>query len=122
MRQRCDINFGATRAVFLVGRWALKVPFAWSWMHFLLGLVANIQEVTFSKAQWPELCPVLWWLPGGWLVVMRRAAPLSDDQWAAFEPTIEEWMNKGDYYVPSEPKRDSYGMLEGRVVAIDYGN
>jgi hypothetical protein len=44
-----------------------------SWKHFLYGLLANMQEAQFSKTSWPELCPVLWSLPGGFLVVMPRA-------------------------------------------------
>lgn len=121
--QRCQINYGATRAVFLVGRYAFKVPFAFSWKHFLLGLIANMQEVSFGRAKWPELCPLVWWLPAGLLVVMRRAEPLTDEQWTAFEPTISDgWLVGDEYYVPCEPKMDSFGMIDGRIVALDYGN
>lgn len=120
MRERCEINFGATRAVLLIGGLAFKLPRPLSWKHFLLGLIANMQEVTFSAAKWPELCPVLWSIPGGFLVVMRRARPLTQDEFDAIE--IPDWLEKGDYYVPMEAKIENFGMLDGRVVAVDYGN
>lgn len=123
IRQRCEINYGATRAVFLTKRYVFKIPFAPSWKHLLLGLVANMQEVDFSAAGWPELCPVVWSIPGGLLVVMRRAQPLTEEQWSTFEPTIANgWLVGDDYYVPCEPKIDSFGMLDGKIVALDYGN
>jgi hypothetical protein len=123
IRQRCRIDYGATRAVLLLGRYAFKVPFAFSWKHFLLGLIANMQEVSFSRAGWPELAPVVAHLPGGLLVVMRRCEPLTEEQWAAFEPSIANgWLVGDDYYVPAEPKQSSYGFLNGRIVALDYGN
>lgn len=34
---------------------------------------------------------------------------------------IKSWSG-GDYYVPSEVKQDSFGMVDGRLVTIDYGN
>jgi hypothetical protein len=36
-------------------------------------LLANMQERDLSKLGWPELCPVVFAVPGGRLVVMRRA-------------------------------------------------
>lgn len=109
---------GATRAVLLVGDAAIKVPRMTTWRTFLNGLLANMQEREFSRAGWPELCPVLFSIPGGWLVVMRRAAPLTDAEWCTVHP---EWAERGEYVVPVELKRDSFGVLGGRIVAIDYG-
>lgn len=123
IRQRCEIAYGATRMVFLIGRYAVKVPFAYSWKHILLGLIANMQEVEFSRAGWPELCPVVWSIPAGFLVVMRRAAPLTEEQWDEFLPNIKDgWLVGDDYYVPAESKINNFGLLNGRIVAIDYGN
>jgi hypothetical protein len=112
---------GATREVFLVGRFAIKVPrMVYGWPMFLKGLLANMQEVDFSKTGWPELCPVVFSLPGGWLIVMRRAQPISRDYWAFFDP--EKFCEKEDRIIPAEHKLDSFGWLDGRVVAVDYGN
>jgi hypothetical protein len=41
------------------------VPSPCNWKHFLTGLLANMQEVTFNRAGWPELYPVLWSIRGG---------------------------------------------------------
>jgi len=110
---------GATRTVLLTKRYAIKVPRLASWRLFLCGLLANMQEREFSRAGWPELCPVLFSLPGGWLVVMPRAAPLSDLEWAQIDM---RWPDRADYVVPVEMKRDSFGRLLSRIVAVDYGS
>lgn len=117
---RC--SSGCTREVFLVGRWAIKVPqFRYDWRHFLQGLLANMQErywwKNFPK---PELCPVLWGLPGGWCIVMRRATPMTREQFDEID--LVAWCERGDWKVPAEPKMDSFGWIDGRLVAVDYGN
>lgn len=112
---------GITREVLLIGRYAIKIPkLIYGWHKFLCGLLANMQEAQFGRAGWPELCPVLFHIPGGWLIVMRRAAPLEDDEWMAFD--AEAFCNREDRVIPAEPKRDSFGWLDGRIVAVDYGN
>lgn len=134
---------GVTREVFLVGQWAIKVPrMCYGWRSFLQGLLANLQEVDFWSTRWPTLCPVLFAIPGGWLVVMRRARPLTDQEWAAFD--YPSFVTMGCHYaaanlemqhgnprpgaepeggmVPVENKQDSFGVLNGVIVAVDYGN
>ena len=112
---------GITREVFLTRRYAIKIPkLKYGWHKFLCGLLANMQERQFAAAGWPQLCPVVFSLPGGWLVVMRRAEMLSDAEWAAFNP--EAFCETDDYHVPAEFKQDSFGKLDGRIVAVDYGN
>lgn len=114
---------GVTRFVILTRRYAIKVPRFWwhhtfRWQMFLFGLLGNMQEREFARTKWPELCPVVFSLPGGWLVVMRRAQPLHDDLTDAQYDAI---VNRPDYHVPAEHKVDSFGILDGRIVAIDYG-
>ena len=112
---------GITREVFLTRRYAIKIPkLIYGWHKFLCGLLANMQEATFARAGWPELCPVVFSIPGGWLVVMRRAKPLSDAEWEAFDAPA--FCETADYLIPAEFKQDSFGMLDGRIVAVDYGN
>ena len=77
---------GAMREVLLVGRWALKLPkLTRGWRQFLRGLLSNMEEREISANGWPEFCPVLFALPGGWLVIMRRAEPCTDEFLAGFD-------------------------------------
>jgi hypothetical protein len=129
---------GITRMVFLVGRHALKLPqVRYGWRLFLQGLLANMQESAWNRdGGFPELCPVTFSLPGGWLVVMMRAQPLSDEDWRQFlrdrmgedaiktyhpRDELRSWTG-GDYLIPVEIKPCSFGKLDGRIVAVDYGN
>lgn len=119
------VSTGVSREVLLVGRWAAKVPkLRYGWRAFLHGLLANMQE-----AQWGEMaahegddhfCPVVWALPGGWLVVQRRARPLTYAEWMALD--VDDFLERGTYAIPAERKQDSFGILDGRVVAVDFGN
>jgi hypothetical protein len=112
---------GITREVFLTRRYAIKIQkLRYGWEMFMYGLLANMQERTFAAAGWPELCPVVFSVPGGWLVVMRRAEPLTDREWAEFD--ARAFCELDDYVVPAEFKKDSFGKLDGRIVAVDYGN
>lgn len=110
------VDEGYTRVVVLMFKYAFKFPRPNGWRTFLRGLLANMQEVQMAKVELPEFCPVLFALPGGWLVVMPRCAPLETDiDYAAF-------CEREGYTVPAEYKRDSFGLYQGRVVAVDYGN
>ncbi len=117
-RVRC--RWGTTRTVLLIGRWAVKVPSLTEWRLFLLGLLANMQEACLSRCGWPELCPVTFSIPGGWLIVMHRAEPITRDEF--FTLDVERWRNRDEYTVPVEAKLDSFGRLNGSIVAIDYGS
>ena len=112
---------GCTRIVFLTKKYAFKIPnFFDEWRLFLHGLLANMQERNFSKAGWPELCPVILSLPGGWLNVMPRVKLLSDKEYENFD--VEKFCVKKDRVIPVERKSVSFGWLNGKIVAIDYGN
>lgn len=116
----CRLAHGATRRVLLLGRYAIKVPSMAEWRLFLLGLLANMQEAIWSRTGWPELCPVVFSVPGGFLVVMRRARVLTDEEFVELD--LARWVDRGGYIVPAEIKTDSFGYLDDRLVAIDYGN
>jgi hypothetical protein len=114
---------GVSRDVLCIGRWALKLPKLKRWQSFLIGLLANMQERELSKRDyWPELlCPVVFALPGGWLLVMRRATPLTDAQAAELDYGML-WPEDGRPAIPAEPKPASFGVLDGRIVVVDYGD
>ena len=120
VHMNCRIASGVTRRVLLVGGYAFKIPNPAEWRLFLLGLLANMQESQFSKLGWPELCPVVWSLPMGFLVVMRRARVLTADE--AKAANLARFVDQPNYTVPAELKADSFGYLNGRLVAVDYGN
>jgi hypothetical protein len=111
------LSFGTTRIVLLTRRYAVKFPNVRRWRTFLYGLLANESEVAFSKMRWPELCPVRFGC--SFFVVMDRAEPLTPKQWASFNALA--FCQKEDYTVPAENKVDSFGWLENKIVAIDYG-
>lgn len=123
VHKNCRLAYGCTRTVLLLGPYAFKFPAMVEWRLFLLGLLANMQERIFSRMGRPELCPVLFSLPGGWLVVMRRAKVLTDNEFLDIsENDMQEFINQPDYIVPAELKSDSFGWLDGKLVAVDYGN
>lgn len=115
-------RFGTHRTTWLIGKYALKVPVFVEWRLFLLGLLANMQEARFSACGWPELCPVVLACPGGFFNVMHRAEPLTRMEFEAFSERYLSFVSKLDYRVPAENKMDSFGKLNGRVVAVDYGS
>lgn len=112
---------GVSRAVLLVGPWAIKVPRASSWKAFLWGLLANMQEADLGSRGWPELCPVRFTLPGGFLVIMERAEVCTVER-APAEADYRRLTNVEGRCVPAEWKPSSWGRLpDGRLVAVDYG-
>lgn len=106
---------GRNRWVVLVGRYAVKFPSPRCWQDFLFGLLNNLREARDGAL--PGRCPVVASLPLGLAVVMRRAEPLNEDEFASF-PAYEFCREHG---ISAEYKPDSFGKLNGRIVALDYG-
>jgi hypothetical protein len=112
------IKSGYTRLVILIGPFAFKLPhFGRGWRMGLTGMLSNMTEAKFSTLKSPYLCPVRFSIPGGFLVVMDRAEPLSEE---AFEALQEEGFF-GDKFFHAEIKRCSFGWLKNVTVAVDYG-
>lgn len=113
---------GSTRVVFKIGSYVVKIPqFRYEWRHFLYGLIANIQEVQFWKAyQHKKLCPILFWFPLGLLLVMPYAEPISREEF--FKINLDEWTYTEYFIIPVESKLNSFGMYQGKIVAVDYGS
>ncbi len=114
------ILYGSTRVVYLIGAYAFKFPTLVEWRLFLNGLLANMQERLWAKTGWSELCPIVWSIPGGWLVVMKRTESLTREQYENFD--VVSFLNKEEYIIPTEDKQDSFGWYKGKIVSIDYGN
>ena len=115
------LRSGSTRWVILIGRFAFKIPSLHSWKNFLWGLLANIQEVEFSKCNEMKhkLCPVKFYLPLGFLVVMPRVKILSKDDLP--KEALEKFCVDDNFTIPAELKHDSFGYFKGKLVAVDYG-
>ena len=102
----------------LTRRWAVKVPrlashgdgltgVLWSVAR---GLSANLSELAHSRT--PGVCPVRWSL-AGLVNVHPRCAPVEH------EPTEAEYTATG-HIGPSERKRANVGLLNGKLVFVDY--
>jgi hypothetical protein len=105
---------GATRYVLVTKRWVFKLP-RWSeWRLFLGGLLANMQERLFWTTKDERLCPVVFYIWGGWLVVMPRC------DW----PVIDDDLMSDSYWdgLPYDPNPTNFGYYKGRIVLIDYGS
>jgi hypothetical protein len=80
-----------------------------------------MQEADLGRRGWPELCQVLFAIPGGFLIAMPRAQVCT----AETMPSDEEHariIGQPGKCIPVERKPDSWGRLpDGRLVAIDYG-
>ena len=111
---------GTTRFVILTKNYAIKLPTVVEWRLFLHGLLANMYERMNYQAFKDtasisyRLCPICFSLPGGWLVVMKRAKPLVRDQFQLVDQI--DWTP-----IPVEEKLDSFGWYDGKIVAVDYG-
>ena len=73
---------GSTRWVFVAKKFVYKIPSLYSFKHFLLGLLANMQEVEFSKCKdfKETLCPIKFYFSLGFLVVMPKARILEPNE------------------------------------------
>lgn len=114
-----DVRYGSTRTVILTKNYAFKLPLFYTWKTFLTGLLSNMQEVSFSNVH-EDLCPILFSLPGGFLVVMPRCEPLSLNDFVSID--MQEFVDRPDIRLPVEDKQDSFGWYQGRIVAVDYGS
>ena len=107
---------GAFRLVILIGKYAFKIP---RWQQFSEGMRSNRWEREMwthwrLRFQWTTLCPVLYSDPIGLLMVMTRAR----------QPVPQERVDDlPDYYpnITAETKHEDFGMLDGALVALDYG-
>lgn len=108
------------RWVFLTKNYAIKVPRP---LMLFGGIKSNINEVrVYRKTKDERLCPVLWWLPFGLLVVMPRCEHV--------QPHLHRDRCFEDGYVKPEHRAEeygeddhcgNYGLLNGRFVKMDYG-
>jgi len=112
---------GCTRIVLLTKKFAFKFPnFLNGFRMFLYGLLANDQECIWYTQKYPQLCPILFRLPLGLLVVMKKVRLMTDEEFESFD--YDSFVVGEDYYVPCEKKSNSFGWLDDKPVIIDYGH
>jgi hypothetical protein len=110
---------GVTRTVFLIGRWAVKVPSArahgdglagvlWSLSR---GISANLSEREWTAFGGEAVCPVLFSV-AGLVNVYPRCAPVPADR-------VVDYDSIG-FVGPTDNKPHNVGLLRGRLVWIDY--
>src|SRR6267154_759327 len=89
---------GSTRWAILVGKYAIKIPSLSNYEDFLKGLLSNAAESQWSKTMnWTKkFCPVLFTLPGYFMVIMPRVQVLSENEFMRYEHTIERFIMIGD--------------------------
>lgn len=113
MDQPLILDTGLTRRVVLLGDVAVKQARS---EH---GRRANLMEARLSPRHPDKLCPVLHVSADGDTLVMRRARALTAAEWARVDPVAFRTIGSGR--LPIEKKQCSFGMLDGRLVAVDYG-
>lgn len=112
---------GSTRWVFVAKKFVCKIPSLYSFKQFLLGLLANMQEVEFSgcKDFKETLCPVKFYFPLGFLVVMPKTRILKPNE--VSKDFLREFCHNANLEELVEIKHNSFGYLENKLVAVDYG-
>lgn len=122
------IRCGITRTVILTKRYAIKIPtgrgtcigrgFRQRLSGVAQGILANQSEFTWYTYEsfQGKVAPVLRSWLGGIIQVYPRCEPLppSYESWSWPDPLITLDPDPGDH------KIDNYGILDGRIVMIDY--
>ena len=114
------IEYGASRIVVLTKRFAFKFPrvhgknFAYGQLDSLCkGIMHNIREYEFSKMNNPYLCPIVFHIRGLLNVMPKVPLLLEEDMiYFGFPDELTSHI--------VEEKADSWGVLNGQLVAIDY--
>lgn len=107
---------GISRAVYLVGRWAIKVPRWRGDRKDRTWRIARAVIANQSEAQWSGVvgtAPVLHLWLGGIVAVYPRCEPWSSKVEPDYDSIGEGWM-------PRDRKPENIGILNGEPVWLDY--
>lgn len=128
MTKFLEVHTGTTRMVFLIGKYAFKIPVLNSWRGFLKGLLANSNERSIWHLCPDYFLPVLWSLPGGWLVCMPRARTYTVEgpMYRCFMADLTHPDNDdNDQALTARRYCEAFwkniGWYKGRPICIDYG-
>lgn len=116
---------GVTRIVILCGGVVIKLPKPIKWSNFLRGLIGNINENEtwkynsgkYERGHSHLLAPVIWCSWGGWILIMKRARLLTEQEWDESDYSVKEHIQnfRGDDTI------SNYGFIGKKLVKIDYG-
>lgn len=115
------MNKGTTRVVYLIGKYAIKIPRVNRWKSFLRGLLANMDERMWYKnspADWKEkMCPSLKCLFGGLILISKKANSVNDFTWSKGIIKPEDF-----HPIPMDWKQQNFGWYKHNIVIIDYAD
>jgi len=121
-RRRLVLCKGTTRAVLVVGPWALK--FAGGERGRRCNRFEALLYKRVDARRRAMLCPVLWCTPHGRILLMRAARPVTEAEAVRLRATraFPDWdyVPPNDEEAPFEPKASDWGWFKGRLVALDY--
>lgn len=114
---------GVTRIVIVLKSVVIKIPKLVQWDHFIRGILSNIDENRtwkynsgkYERGASHLLCPVIWCSWGGWILIMKRATPLTREDWDKVN------FHNHVRIFPGDDTISNYGFLDSRLVKIDYG-
>lgn len=119
-------TIGTTRIVIVLKNIVVKIPnFTFCWTNFVQGILANINENEtwkYNSGQYESgkshlLCPVKWCSWGGWILIMEKVDELiTEDNCHSWDCSKHKECFGGDDTI------SNYGVLQGRLVKIDYAN
>lgn len=124
-----NIGKGVTRFVGIRKDYVIKIPRFDNFDLFLSGWQNNRRETQMWKAVCyleeigkPQnkklLCPIIKAFLFGLIVIMKKARILTQEE---FDENKFMLQKSGVSYYSVEIRRDMFGMLENRIVCIDYG-
>ena len=116
---------GSTRVVFVFKKIVIKIPSFVEYKLFLYGLLANVQEYTFSKMNRRDLGKVYFVSRFGLINIMKKYKVLDWNDWEYRKQEIVRIYEKDDMkeFMLSDLKPQNWGIDEyGEYVKIDFGN
>jgi hypothetical protein len=111
---------GSQRRTLVIGPVAIKLP---RLRRLRAGLRANREERRIWREGWhrfyPELCPILGWLPFGVALVMPAVEIMSNQEFECYKANgkLPEHYPDPELY---EDKPWDWGLWRGRPVVVDY--
>lgn len=115
------IKKGTTRHVFLIGKYAIKIPCLSSWRMFLNDLLSNMQERAFwNELHHPLLAEIYYADVFGIILIMERAdVTYYEHGRRGMNKFFDRCQNEG---LPVDRHASNIGKFGKKWKLIDYGN